>query len=85
MRHIFGILAIAAKTAACNVVPHKGSISAHRLSGQLVDFDTGKPIAGATVCAKYAKLDVCPTSTCSLPTSTARELQAKHREEKNAL
>ena len=41
-----------------NVVPHKGSISAHRLSGQIVDFDTGKPIAGATVCARYAKLDL---------------------------
>jgi hypothetical protein len=58
VRRILGILAIAATTAACNVVPHKGSISAHRLSGQIVDFDTGKPIAGATVCAKYAKLDL---------------------------
>jgi hypothetical protein len=58
MRRVLGILAIAATIAACNVVPHKGSISAHKLSGQIVDFDTGKPIAGATVCAKYAKLDL---------------------------
>lgn len=49
---------MAATTVACNVVPHKGTISAHRLSGQVIDFDTGKPIPGATVCAKYAKLDV---------------------------
>lgn len=58
MRRILLILVIAATIAACNVVPHKGSISTYRLSGQILDFDTGKPIAGATVCAKYDKLDM---------------------------
>ena len=58
MRHFLGILAVVAITSACNVIPHKGSISAHRLSGQVIDFDSGKPVAGATVCVKYAKLDV---------------------------
>ena len=58
MRRILGVLAIVTLAAACNVIPSKGTISAHKLSGRVVDFDTGKPIAGATVCAKYSKLNL---------------------------
>jgi hypothetical protein len=58
MRLVLATMAVAAITSACNVVPHRGSISAYRLSGQIIDFDSGKPIAGATVCVKYAKLDL---------------------------
>lgn len=44
--------------AGCNVVPHQGIIAAHNISGHVLDYDTGRPIVGATVCVRYAKLDL---------------------------
>lgn len=51
------VAALVIQLSGCNVVPYHGTISAYMISGQVVDFDTGKPIAGVAVCARYAKLD----------------------------
>jgi hypothetical protein len=42
--------------AACNVIPHRGVIGAHAITGAVKDAVTGAPIAGVTVCARYSKI-----------------------------
>jgi hypothetical protein len=42
--------------AACNVIPYRGVIGAHAITGVVKDAETGAPISGVTVCARYSKL-----------------------------
>lgn len=52
------IVPVGLMVSGCNVVPYSGTISTYAISGTVVDAESGKPIPGATVCAKYSKLDL---------------------------